>query len=92
MPFNSILQVRRFHFLHKVMRNVFSHLHVNVTAKFLTCEPNFNGTSYYIDEADQFYNNPGLWIRTHYPPNGTLPSHIICFDVLKPMISDILSR
>jgi hypothetical protein len=84
--------VRRFHFLHKVMRNVFSHLHVNVTAKFLTCEPNFNGTSYYIDEADQFYNNPGLWIRTHYPPNGTLPSHIICFDVLKPMISDILSR
>jgi phosphatidylinositol glycan class B len=70
----------------------YSHLHVNVTAKFLTCEPNFNGTSYYIDEADQFYNNPGLWIRTHYPPNGTLPSHIICFDVLKPMISDILSR
>lgn len=71
----------------------FSHLHVNVSARFLTCEPNFDKTvNNYIDEADQFYNNPSIWLRKNYPANGTLPSHVICFDVLKPFISDLMSR
>ncbi|XP_044258061.1 GPI mannosyltransferase 3 [Tribolium madens] len=71
---------------------LFSHLHVNVTARFLTCEPNFNTSESYVDEADQFYSSPSVWLRKNYPPNGTLPSHIICFDSLEPMISDIMSR
>lgn len=63
-----------------------------VPARFLTCEPNFNNTKNYIDEADRFYESPNVWLRSQYPPNGTLPSHIVSFDVLIPRISDILSR
>lgn len=65
---------------------------MNVTTRFLTCEPDFSGRTDYVDEADRFYKNPSVWLRTEYPPNGTLPTHIINFDSLIPSISDILSR
>ncbi|XP_074034783.1 phosphatidylinositol glycan anchor biosynthesis class B [Leptinotarsa decemlineata] len=71
---------------------LYSHLHVNVTTRFLTCTPNFNKIDNYVDEADLFYENPNGWLRQNYPPNGTLPTHIICFDILQPNIRDILSR
>ncbi|CAG9817973.1 unnamed protein product [Phaedon cochleariae] len=71
---------------------LYSHLHINVTTRFLTCLPNLNNIDGYVDEADQFYKNPSAWLRQNYPPNGTLPSHIILFDVLEANISDILSR
>lgn len=71
----------------------YSYLHVNVSSRFLTCEPNFNSSiTDYKDEADQFFNNPRVWVRENYPLNGTLPSHIICFDALAPFLSDILSK
>nr|XP_023015260.1 GPI mannosyltransferase 3-like [Leptinotarsa decemlineata] len=71
---------------------LYSHLHVNVTTRFLTCTPNFNKIDNYVDEADLFYENPNGWLRQNYPPNGTLPTHIISFDILQPNIRDILSR
>lgn len=72
---------------------IFSYLHVNVSSRFLTCEPNFNASNTnYLDESEIFYNNPNVWLRQNYPPNGTLPSHIISFDILAAGISDILSR
>lgn len=70
----------------------YSHLHVNVSVRFLTCEPDFNQSGNYLDEAEEFYRSPEGWLRRNYPSNGTLPSHIICFDTLKPIISDIMSR
>ncbi|XP_049820403.1 GPI mannosyltransferase 3 [Aethina tumida] len=71
----------------------YSYLHVNVSSRFLTCEPNFNASiTNYLDESEIFYNNPNVWLRQNYPPNGTLPSHIISFDILAAGISDILSR
>lgn len=69
-----------------------SHLHVNVTTRFLTCNPNFDNANIKNDEVTQFYNSPNKWLRKNYPPNGTLPSHIITFNNLSPLISDILSR
>lgn len=71
---------------------LYSHLHKNVTTRFLTCEPNLYNVSNYQDEADQFYNNPNEWLRSNYPPTGKLPSHIIAFDSLLLSITDILSR
>ncbi|XP_044756159.1 GPI mannosyltransferase 3 [Coccinella septempunctata] len=71
---------------------MYSHLHINVTTRFLTCNPNFNGAEIKDDEVTEFYNSPNKWLRQHYPPNGTLPSHIITFNSLVPRISDILSR
>ncbi|XP_076260440.1 phosphatidylinositol glycan anchor biosynthesis class B [Rhynchophorus ferrugineus] len=72
---------------------LYSHIHVNVTARFLTCNPNLNNISSYVDEADAFYHNPNAWLRNNYPPNSNLPSHIICYDNLLPIIgSDVLTR
>lgn len=33
----------------------YSHIHANVTMRFLSCEPNFDSKENYLDEADQFY-------------------------------------
>lgn len=72
---------------------LYSHIHINVTTRFLTCNPNLGNIQGYIDEADQFYSNPNAWLRQNYPKDDLLPSHIICFEVLVPQIStDILSR
>lgn len=70
----------------------FSHLHVNVTTRFLTCLPNLSKIDSYVDEADLFYNSPNAWLRQNYPPTGVLPSHIILFDNLESTVSSILSR
>ncbi|XP_065157206.1 GPI mannosyltransferase 3-like [Atheta coriaria] len=71
---------------------LYSHLHTNVTVRFLTCLPNLSKVDNYQDEADYFYKNPSTWIRNNYPPNKPLPSHIVSFDALLPHLSDILSR
>ncbi|XP_066245017.1 GPI mannosyltransferase 3 [Euwallacea similis] len=72
---------------------LYSHIHINVKTRFLTCNPNLDGIEDYIDEADQFYAKPNNWLRQNYPPNSTLPSHIVCFDTLVPLIgNDILTR
>ncbi|XP_018333454.1 GPI mannosyltransferase 3 isoform X1 [Agrilus planipennis] len=71
---------------------LYSHLHVNVSTRFLTCEPNLKKSVTYIDETENFYKNPNKWLRDEYPPKGPLPSHIVAFDVLVPFIKDILSR
>lgn len=72
---------------------LYTHIHVNVPIRFLTCEPDFkNSDSNYRDEADRFYDNPNKWLHTEYPPTGQLPSHIVTFDTLVPTLSSILSR
>ncbi|XP_022904245.1 GPI mannosyltransferase 3 [Onthophagus taurus] len=70
---------------------LYSHLHVNVTTRYLKCVPNLNDIKNYKDEADVFYSGQNIWIRQHYPAHKPLPSHIIAFDVLIDSISDILS-
>lgn len=71
---------------------LYSHLHKNITTRFLTCNPNLTDSPTYVDESSRFYQNPSAWLRKNIPPNGTLPSHIISYDVLVPQITDILSR
>lgn len=70
----------------------YSHVHQNVSMRFLTCEPNFNKFSQYKDEADQFYGNPAAWLRAHIPvyPRSALPTHTILFDSLEPSIKEFL--
>ncbi|XP_055310034.1 GPI mannosyltransferase 3-like [Sitodiplosis mosellana] len=73
---------------------MYSHVHQNVSLRFLTCEPNLNGEKNYIDEADQFYTNPAVWLRSHVPvhPKSAMPTHIILFDKLQPKIGDFLKN
>lgn len=71
----------------------YSHIHANISMRFLTCEPNFNNEPKYLDEADQFYDAPMSWIRKNLPvhPISALPTHLVVFDTLAPRISDFLS-
>lgn len=71
---------------------LYSHLHINITTRFLTCEPNLEKKDNYVDEADLFYNNPSWWLQKHYHPSELLPSHVILFDSLEYRISDFLRR
>lgn len=80
-------------------KNCFSHLHVNVPVRFLTCEPNLSQKPNYKDEADMFYENPIKWFQIEYLNQQVgetvrktkLPSHIILFDKLVPQIGNILA-
>ncbi|XP_018315655.1 GPI mannosyltransferase 3 [Mycetomoellerius zeteki] len=71
---------------------LYSHLHVNVSIRFLTCEPNLSNTENYIDEADQFFANATIWLRDNYINNVkvTLPTYVIAFDKVASEISEFL--
>lgn len=71
----------------------YSHIHANITMRFLTCEPNFKDDEKYIEEADKFYEAPMKWIRTNLPvhPISALPTHVVVYDSLAPKINDFLS-
>ena len=69
-----------------------SHLHLNITTRFLHCDPDFTNNAKYIEESVRFYRNPLLWLEKEYPQEVELanPTHIICFDVLLPTIKKFL--
>ncbi|XP_012234980.1 GPI mannosyltransferase 3 [Linepithema humile] len=71
---------------------LYSHLHVNTTVRFLTCEPNFNNTKDYIDETDKFSANPKVWLDDNYVNNKSvaLPSYVIMFDKVASKVTDFL--
>ncbi|XP_037030520.1 GPI mannosyltransferase 3 [Bradysia coprophila] len=70
----------------------FSHIHQNVSMRFLTCEPNFSQQDNYVDEADHFYKDPLAWYRFHIPvyPRTAMPTHLVMFDNLVEKLPEIL--
>ncbi|XP_030385200.1 GPI mannosyltransferase 3 isoform X2 [Scaptodrosophila lebanonensis] len=72
----------------------YSHIHENVTMRFLTCEPNLQKQDNYIDEADRFFDSPKSWLNSHIPvyPRTALPSHVVLFDSLADKISEFLGN
>lgn len=73
---------------------LYSHLHVNVSIRILTCEPNFTNDTNYIDEADMFFANPMHWLDENYNSNKntTIPNYLILFDNIVPKISRFLKQ
>ncbi|XP_050443726.1 GPI mannosyltransferase 3 [Adelges cooleyi] len=73
---------------------LYSHLHINVTTRILTCEPNINNTPNYKDEADIFFENPTEWFENTYlfKYENNYPSHIIMFNVLSEQIEMFLKE
>lgn len=71
----------------------YSHVHLNVTMNFLTCEPNLKNATNYRDEAEIFYEDPMKWIEFNIPvhPIEELPQFVVIFDVLEPRILQFLS-
>lgn len=72
----------------------YSHLHENVTARFLTCEPNLEAREDYIDEAAEFFTLPMLWLSQNYgdKKDSEMPTHVVLFDKLAPDIHEFLSQ
>lgn len=71
---------------------LYSHLHVNSSIRFLTCEPNLNNIENYVDEADQFFANATAWLDDNYVNNEkvSLPTYVIVFDTIESKISKFL--
>ncbi|XP_065203250.1 GPI mannosyltransferase 3 [Planococcus citri] len=71
---------------------LYSHLHMNITTRFLHCDPDFTNNPRYTEESVQFYRNPLLWLQKEYPDEHSTenPTHIVCFDVLVPVIKKFL--
>ncbi|KAK3089704.1 hypothetical protein FSP39_005759 [Pinctada imbricata] len=69
----------------------YSFIHRNFTLRFLTCDPNLDKVENYIDETNDFFNDPSHWLRQEYHIQGKpLPSHIVYFNTLQSDISDFL--
>lgn len=73
---------------------LYSHLHLNITTRILTCEPNLQDMPNYIDEADIFFENPNKWLKESYTSKSKimLPTHIVMFDVLSLKLQTYLKK
>lgn len=75
---------------------LYSHLHLNMTTRILTCEPNLHGVSNYTDEADIFFENPNKWLEESYSDisesTTKSPTHIIMFDILSNEMHTFLRK
>uniref|UniRef100_A0A1A8PRD7 Mannosyltransferase n=1 Tax=Nothobranchius rachovii TaxID=451742 RepID=A0A1A8PRD7_9TELE len=67
----------------------YSHVHCPLKMRFLECPPDL-GEEGYADEADRFYDDPLLWLRTSFPYKSSLPTHLVFFNVLEKDISAFL--
>ncbi|GLH01716.1 GPI mannosyltransferase 3 [Gryllus bimaculatus] len=68
---------------------LYSHLHVNVSTRYLTCDPrDLFHSNLLQDEADEFYHDPIAWLEKNL---NSLPSHIIMFDVLYHQVAEFLN-
>ncbi|KAF9802934.1 hypothetical protein SFRURICE_015531 [Spodoptera frugiperda] len=65
------------------------HLHLNITTRYLSCEPplNASGTTY---EAEAFFNNPQRWWRQETTLRQA-PDLLVLYDRLKGRIESILA-
>ncbi|XP_069029796.1 GPI mannosyltransferase 3 [Embiotoca jacksoni] len=63
----------------------YSHVHCPVKMRFLECPPDL-GEEGYVDEAERFFAEPLLWLRTSFPYKSSLPTHLVLFDVLEKEI------
>lgn len=72
----------------------YSHVHQNVSMRFLTCEPNLTNKRFYVDEADKFFTYPKNWIKRNLltQSQSNWPTHIVLFDNLKTKINEFLEN
>jgi len=66
---------------------LYSHIHHNLSLRFLECTPNLNEDPSYREEADTFFSDPQHMIQNLEKPP---PDILIFFDVLQPSISRYL--
>ncbi|KAL4706419.1 hypothetical protein ACJJTC_010902 [Scirpophaga incertulas] len=67
---------------------LYSHLHINVTTRYLKCEPPLS-RPYETTESEAFFNNPQRWWRMEYLNQAT-PNFVVLFDILKGRVENSL--
>jgi phosphatidylinositol glycan class B len=67
---------------------LYSHIHQNISVRFLECTPNLENDPTYREEADIFYLSPDLWIHNLESP----PDILIYFDILQSKIQRYLQE
>ncbi|CAB4434386.1 unnamed protein product [Rhizophagus irregularis] len=85
----------------------YSNFHFNLSMWYLTCDPPLMSKEIdienYVDEADQFYNNPHEFLKTYFEPiNSTSsstdlnlrkwPNYLIMFEALLPDLNLFLEK
>lgn len=68
----------------------YSHVHCPMRMRFLECPPDLRGEEGYVDEAQQFFEDPLHWLRNSFPYKSSLPTHLVLFDVLEKEIAVFL--
>lgn len=68
---------------------LYSYLHVNVSTKFLQCEPPLS--EMHFDESEQFFGNPNKWLNDNWDDNNK-PTHIAIFDTIQNSIISFLNN
>ncbi|KAL0269330.1 UNVERIFIED_CONTAM: hypothetical protein PYX00_007106 [Menopon gallinae] len=68
---------------------LYSHLHVNVPVRFLTCDPPI--ADGHNDESDDFLRKPVDWLKNNWNRLG-MYTHIVCFDTVQPAIDGFLKE
>lgn len=73
---------------------LYSHLHKNVSVRFLKCEPNLENKIGYIEEAQQFFASPQFWINENYEKidQKFLPDYIVVYDNFEKSINFFLTK
>ncbi|XP_051156089.1 GPI mannosyltransferase 3, partial [Leptopilina boulardi] len=71
---------------------LYSHLHKNISLRFLKCEPNLDNKIGYIEEAQQFFANPQLWIDENYGEKIDLPTYIVVYDNFQESLKSFLTK
>lgn len=72
----------------------YSYLHRYVKMRFLTCEPNLNQDVGYVDEAEQFYNDPVRWLDAEFTQLAAhkQPTHIVYYSSLHDTLLPYLNQ
>uniref|UniRef100_A0A8C5PAX8 Mannosyltransferase n=1 Tax=Leptobrachium leishanense TaxID=445787 RepID=A0A8C5PAX8_9ANUR len=70
----------------------YSHIHCSIKMNFLECPPDLLGHDMYVDEADLFYISPLAWLNAEFYNRSNLPTHLVMFNVLEPVILPFLTR
>lgn len=69
---------------------LYSHMHTNITVRFLQCTPNLESDPNYREEADIFYEDSQSWLEQNYPMET--PEILLYFDVLQQNIMRTLQN
>jgi phosphatidylinositol glycan class B len=69
----------------------YSIMHKEIPMWFLTCEPPLEEKTDELDEADQFYQDPVSFLKTHQHDRLWPTSHLVLFDNLLPQVQEVLT-